>query len=258
MMRTSPGIAALYAPRAPRVTPRNNGVRPQCSALLRRSRAARLGQRGVGELLDQERRLARGVLGARRRPSSPARPRAAGAPPARPRRRARAARGRRRPPRSRAPSRRGCAVGSRRRSRISSLARAAPIAFTSRMVPPELGRMPISTSGSPNVAARVGDPEVARQRQLEPAAQAPAADRRDRRLRQRGDTVVDAAGVAVVGQRLGRARLLHLAHVGARPRTPARCRRRRPRRPRARARRRAPRRARARARSRARSASRAG
>ena len=33
------------------------------------------------------------------------------------------------------------------------MARSAPIAFTSRTVPPELGMMPISTSGSPNIAA---------------------------------------------------------------------------------------------------------
>ena len=97
----------------------------------------------------------------------------------------------------------------------SSLARAPPTRRTSRCVAPELGRMPIATSGSPNDGAGLGHAEVARERELQAAAQAPAGDRRDRRLGQGGHALVDVAGGAVVGEDRRRVHVAQLGDVGA-------------------------------------------
>ncbi len=53
-------------------------------------------------------------------------------------------------------------------SRISSFARAVPSSRVSRSVPPELGTMPIATSGNPNVA-----PASATRKSIAPASSSP-------------------------------------------------------------------------------------
>ena len=73
--------------------------------------------------------------------------------------------------------------------------------------------MPSSTSGSPNAARLVRDPEVGGERQLEPAAETPAVDGRDRRHGQRGDPLVDVAGIRVVGGDRGSVRVGELVDV---------------------------------------------
>ena len=211
-----PGHAALYAPRRPAVCQCNDGVRPHsaCGRYGDGRVPPASGQSGVGQLLDQEARVARGVVGRvrgllRELDREPGERRQLG--------------------RDRQGARLGVAgdhLGHE--PHLGELGRRQPppeqdqllgperagIAFTSRTVPPELGTMPILDLRQTECRGRIGDAEVARQRKLEPAAQAPPPDRRDRRLRKRGDPLVDAAGVAVVGQRVGGARLLHLAHVG--------------------------------------------
>jgi hypothetical protein len=72
--------------------------------------------------------------------------------------------------------------------------------------------------------ARLGDPEVRRQRELEAAAEAVAGDRADRRLGETSDPLVDGAGRAIVGEDRRRVHVAQLADVGAgreRARTPA-------------------------------------
>ena len=98
--------------------------------------------------------------------------------------RARARRARR-PPRSRSPGR--CARPPRRRScgrRARGRARGpCPTMRGSRWVPPSISGTPQRRSVKPKRASRRRDPQVAPQRELEAAGQAPARDGGDRRLR---------------------------------------------------------------------------
>src|SRR4051794_21005790 len=57
---------------------------------------------------------------------------------------------------------------------------------------------PDADLGQAERRARLGDAEVARERELEPAAQAPAGDRGDRRDGEGGDALVDRPARAVV------------------------------------------------------------
>ena len=57
--------------------------------------------------------------------------------------------------------------------------RAGPISRGRRWVPPPPGISPRRTSGSAKLASGVGDPDVAGERHLEPAAQTVTVDRRD-------------------------------------------------------------------------------
>ena len=64
--------------------------------------------------------------------------------------------------------------------------------------------MPSANLGEAEDGGRVGDAEVGGERELEAAAEAVAVDRAEGRLGERGDRLVHAAGLAVVGEdRLG-------------------------------------------------------
>ena len=67
--------------------------------------------------------------------------------------------------------------------RISSRARPRPTTRGSRWVPPSISGTPQRRSKQPKVEPGGGDPQVAPERQLEAAGDAPAVDRGDRRLR---------------------------------------------------------------------------
>ena len=67
--------------------------------------------------------------------------------------------------------------------RISSSARPMPTTRGSRWVPPSISGTPQRRSKRPKVESRGGDPQVAPERQLDAAGEAPAVDRGDRRLR---------------------------------------------------------------------------
>ena len=106
--------------------------------------------------------------------------------------------------------------------RISSLARASPTTRGSRCVPPAPGMTASRTSGRPSRARSRGDPQVAAQRELQPAAERVALDRRDRRHRQLGEP----ASTRPPRARAARGRLARAAprtrRRASRPRTPAR------------------------------------
>ena len=95
--------------------------------------------------------------------------------------------------------------------RIRSSARPSPTMRGSRCVPPSISGTPQRRSGKPSVESSRGDPQVAPQRQLEPAGQAPAGDRGDRRLRR--DHAREAERAARVVQ--ARAEALDRLQVGA-------------------------------------------
>ena len=88
------------------------------------------------------------------------------------------------PRRTRCPSACARAASMRRPVRISSLARGHATDRASRCVPPAPGMMPRRTSVQPQLGALGRDAEVAGQRQLQPAAERGAVDRRDHRLRE--------------------------------------------------------------------------
>ena len=75
------------------------------------------------------------------------------------------------------------AAVSRRPRRIISFARASPTSRGSRCVPPAPGMMPSVVSGSAERGVRRRHAEIAHERELEPAAERHAVDRRDDRLR---------------------------------------------------------------------------
>jgi len=71
----------------------------------------------------------------------------------------------------------------RRAFRHHSIAFARPTARPNRCVPPVPGSTPSDTSGSPSFPAfRARDPQIASERDLQPAADAMAVDRRDHQL----------------------------------------------------------------------------
>ena len=93
---------------------------------------------------------------------------------------------------------------------ISQAARPGPTSRGSRCVPPPPGSRPRRTSGKPTTVG-MGDPDVAGKRELEPAAEAVAVDRRDDRDRAGLDQVrgrLDPAGGSSVG-RVAEARDVH-------------------------------------------------
>ena len=114
--------------------------------------------------------------------------------------------------------------------RISSLARAGPTTRGRRCVPPAPGRHREAHLGQPEPGALRGDPEVAAQRELQPAAERVALDRGDRRHRQRGQAPRDAGleleplaaaraplGLELADVRAGRERPLAAARHDDRP-----------------------------------------
>ncbi len=68
--------------------------------------------------------------------------------------------------------------------RIRSRACECPISRGSRMVPPSISGTPQRRQKTPNTARRVGDPQVAPQRELQAAGDGVALDGRDHRFRQ--------------------------------------------------------------------------
>ena len=94
------------------------------------------------------------------------------------------------------------AAPTRRRRMTTSFARPSPTRRASRCVPPEPGIIPRPTSGRPSCDVVGGDPKVARERELEPDAEAVAAMLRDHRLREAlgGGDVEARAGTSVSGE----------------------------------------------------------